>query len=261
MNRKRSYYLILGLILFVVTFSAFASYQKQKNGPIFLDNHVFQRYNNEWGVWVDLKLEKKSLIEKCAEFGVLEAEVLTLNGLTEKDLPKLKRSVFIPYSAEYIKNLEKEGHYREAVESPIDQFIWPVLPNNKGRITSRIGRRWNTLHTGVDIAVPKNSLVLAAADGLVEEAGRSGDYGNTIKIYHHNMNQFRTVYGHNQELLVKAGDLVRKGQVIAFSGNTGKSTGPHIHFEVRYHNVYLNPENFLTSFDEGVTTSLIGFND
>lgn len=261
MNRKRSYYLILGLILLVVSYSAFASYQKQKNGPIFLDNQVFQRYNNEWGLWVDLKAEKKSLLEKCAEFGVHSTEALAINGLKESDLAKLKRPVFIPYSTEYIQSLEQNGHYREAVESPIDQFIWPVLPNNRSRISSRIGRRWNTLHTGVDIAIPKNSIVLAAADGVVEEAGRSGDYGFMVKIYHHDMNHFRTVYGHNQELLVKPGDVVRKGQIIALSGNSGKSTGPHVHFEVRYHNVYLNPENFLTPYEDGVATSLVGFAD
>ncbi|EOQ88470.1 peptidase, M23 family [Leptospira yanagawae serovar Saopaulo str. Sao Paulo = ATCC 700523] len=261
MKRNRSYYIILVLILFVVTYSAYAAYQKQKNGPVFLDNHVFQRYNDQWGLWVDLNAEKKSLLEKASEFGVLAREVMEINHLTDADLKRLKRSIFFPYSAEYMRNLQEKELFRETIESPIDQFIWPVLPNNKSRISSRIGRRWNTWHTGLDIAIPKNSIVLAAADGVVEEAGRGGDYGLAVKIYHHDMNHFHTVYGHNQELLVKPGDVVKKGQIIAFSGNTGKSTGPHVHFEVRFHNVYLNPENFLTPFEEGVATNLVGFAD
>ncbi|MDF3821031.1 M23 family metallopeptidase [Leptospira sp. 96542] len=261
MNRKRSYYFIFAIILFVVSYSAYASYQRQKNGPIFLDNAVFQRYNDQWGLWVDLKAEKKSIAEKAQEFGVQVAEVLAVNHMDESELKLWNKHIFFPYPNEYILTLQEKGYYRDTVESPIDKFVWPVLPNDKSRITSRIGRRWNTLHTGVDIAIPKNSIVLAGADGVVVDSGRMGDYGLAIKIYHNDMNHMHTVYGHNTELLVKAGDIVRKGQIIAFSGNTGKSTGPHVHFEVRFHNVYWNPENFLTPFEEGVATSQVGFAD
>jgi murein DD-endopeptidase MepM/ murein hydrolase activator NlpD len=259
MKRKRSLFMILGAILLIVSFSAFASYQKKKNEPVYLDNQVFQRYGNVWGLWVDFRHEKKSLEEKVTEFGADLEEVVSTNQITEKERKKITRSIFIPYSKEYAAQLQESGFYREAVDSQIDKFIWPVLPNNRSRISSRIGRRWNTLHTGVDIAIPKDSIVLAAADGVVEGAGRSGDYGLSIKIYHHDLNHFHTVYGHNNTILVKPGDIVKKGQIIAFSGNTGKSTGPHVHFEVRYHNVYLNPENFLTPFEEGVATSMVSF--
>ncbi len=261
MKRKRSLFSILGAILLVVSFSAFASYQKKKNEPVFLDNQVFQRYGDAWGLWVDFRFEKKSLETKVSEFGADLEEVYSINALSDKEKKKINRPVFIPYSKEYAANLQNSGAYREAVDSQIDQFIWPVLPNTRrSRISSRIGRRWNTLHTGVDIAIPKESIVLAAADGVVETAGRSGDYGNTVKIYHHDLNHFHTVYGHNNQVLVKPGDIVKKGQIIAFSGNTGKSTGPHVHFEVRYHNVYLNPENFLTPFEEGMATSMVSIN-
>ncbi|TGN20596.1 M23 family metallopeptidase [Leptospira idonii] len=259
MKRKRTLFLILGAILFVVSFSAFASYQKRKNGPVFLDNHVFQRYQEKWGLWVDFRTEKKSLEAKVQEFGADFQEVVELNSITEKEKKKVSRPIFIPYSKEYSQSLQEAGSFREAIDSQIDQFIWPVLPNNRTRISSRIGRRWNTLHTGVDIAIPKESIVLAAADGVVEVAGRSGDYGLAVKLYHTDLNHFHTVYGHNNLLLVKPGDVVKKGQIIALSGNTGKSTGPHVHFEVRYHNVYLNPENFLTPFEEGVATSMVSF--
>ncbi|WP_411823225.1 M23 family metallopeptidase [Leptospira sp. 'Mane'] len=259
MKRKRYLFTILAAMVFVVTFSAFASYQKRKNEPVFLDNHDFQRYQEKWGLWVDFRAEKKNLLEKVVEFGADYEEVISLNAITEREKAKLSRPIFIPYSREYSNSLQESGSYREATDTQIDQFIWPVLPNSKTRISSRIGRRWNTLHTGVDIAIPKNSIVLAAADGMVEVAGRSGDYGNTVKIYHNDLNHFHTVYGHNTAVLVKPGDFVKKGQIIAFSGNTGKSTGPHVHFEVRYQNVYLNPENFLTPFEEGVATSMVSF--
>ncbi|GBF48574.1 metallopeptidase [Leptospira ryugenii] len=248
---------VLGAILLVVSVSAFAAYQKKRNEPVYLDNHVFQRYQNYWGVWINFKTERKTLEEKVAELGSDWEDVIALNALSEKEKNAPKRFLFLPYGAEYAESLEKQGQFREAIESQIDQFIWPVLPNSRTKITSRIGRRWNSLHTGVDIAIPRESIVLAAADGVVEIAGRSGDYGNTVKIYHNEMNHFHTVYGHNTEVLVKAGDIVKKGQIIAFSGNTGKSTGPHVHFEVRYHNVYLNPENFLSPFEEGLNTSAV----
>ncbi len=261
MKRKRHLFAILGAMLLVVSFSLFASYQKQKNQPVFLDNQNFQRYQDRWGLWVDFRSEKLSWEEKCLQFGSLPEEVALLNQMTDKEIKKPLRPLFIPYGREFANSLQEAGIFREAIETPEDLFLWPVIPNSRSKITSRIGRRWNSLHTGIDIGLPKNSIVLAAADGVVEVADRNGDYGLTIKIYHPEMNHFHTVYGHNNTILVKEGDIVRKGQIIGYSGNTGKSTGPHVHFEVRYHNVYLNPENFLPAFDEKINTSMVSFAD
>lgn len=77
---------------------------------------------------------------------------------------------------------------------------------------------------------------------------KDGGYGNKILLSHPGINGINTLYAHNSLLYVKEGDKVKKGQIIALSGNTGHTTGPHLHFEVRYQNVVLNPEHYLPVF-------------
>jgi hypothetical protein len=105
-------------------------------------------------------------------------------------------------------------------------FSWPL----SGSITSGYGQRSGRLHTGVDIAVPVGTPVLAAADGVVEHAGTAGGYGIAVYLDHDGTD---TRYAHLSRVLVRAGQRVRRGDRIALSGNTGRTTGPHLHFEVR----------------------------
>jgi murein DD-endopeptidase MepM/ murein hydrolase activator NlpD len=99
-------------------------------------------------------------------------------------------------------------------------------------------------HTGIDIGVREGTEVHATAGGVVEYAGdqRSG-YGRVIFINH--PGGFVTVYAHNSRLLVAAGQTVQAGQLIALSGNTGYSTGPHLHYEVRYQGRVIDPAPFM----------------
>lgn len=101
----------------------------------------------------------------------------------------------------------------------------------------------NAMHEGIDFLVDTGTPVHAAAAGLVVVAQFHPQYGYVIDIDHGN--DFITRYAHNSKLLVKAGDLVQRGGVIAESGSTGRSTGPHVHFEVRYKGVAQNPSRFL----------------
>ncbi|MEK7438370.1 MAG: M23 family metallopeptidase [Pseudomonadota bacterium] len=101
----------------------------------------------------------------------------------------------------------------------------------------------NTMHEGIDFLVDTGTPVHAAAGGLVVVAQFHPQYGYMIDVDHGN--DFTTRYAHNSKLLVKAGDLVQRGAVIAESGSTGRSTGPHVHFEVRYKGVAQNPNRFL----------------
>ena len=101
----------------------------------------------------------------------------------------------------------------------------------------------NALHEGVDFLVDTGTPVHAAASGLVVVAEFHAQYGYVVDIDHGN--DFTTRYAHASKLLVKAGDLVQRGGVIAESGSTGRSTGPHVHFEVRYKGVAQNPNRFL----------------
>ena len=106
-------------------------------------------------------------------------------------------------------------------------YIWPT----KGVITSGYGRRWGRMHKGIDIAAPVGTPVLAAAPGVVVSAGwNSGGYGNLVEIQHPDGSL--TLYAHNNRVLVRRGQQVAQGQQISEMGSTGRSTGPHCHFEV-----------------------------
>lgn len=118
------------------------------------------------------------------------------------------------------------------------RFVWPM----QGRISSQFGYRWGRMHEGVDIAAPTGTAVIAADSGTVVFAGYKSGYGLMVEVNHGN--GFSTRYAHNSKLLVSGGQKVNKGQLIARSGNTGRSTGPHLHFEIRKNGVPQNPLNY-----------------
>jgi murein DD-endopeptidase MepM/ murein hydrolase activator NlpD len=123
---------------------------------------------------------------------------------------------------------------------------WPV---KGGWISSLFGYRSDpftgkkAFHSGLDIAGRKGSAVQAAAAGVVVHAGRKRGYGNSVEIRH--ANGYSTRYAHADELLVAPGEKIEKGQPIATVGNTGRSTGPHLHFEVIKDDRRVNPKKFL----------------
>lgn len=117
----------------------------------------------------------------------------------------------------------------------------------EGVITSHFGwrkisRRRARMHLGTDIAGPVGTVIYAPAAGKVSFSGTKGGYGNTVVLDHGN--DLSTLYGHNSELLVKEGQWVEKGQAISKMGSTGRSTGPHLHYEVRISGKPVNPRKF-----------------
>lgn len=116
-------------------------------------------------------------------------------------------------------------------------------PLNGGIVTSRYGLRTRNNHKGIDIAAPTGTPIYAAEDGIVTFSGWYSGYGNLVKIQH--ANGYETYYGHCSKLACTAGDTVSKGDLIAYVGSTGISTGPHVHFEVRVNGVNYNPEPFI----------------
>jgi hypothetical protein len=122
-------------------------------------------------------------------------------------------------------------------------YGWPA----QGVITSGYGWRWGRMHRGLDIAAPTGTPILAAAPGTVIAAGwSSGGYGNYVDIRHGDGSLTR--YAHASRLYVRSGQRVRQGELIAAIGSTGRSTGPHLHFEIRRADyVALNPMPFLRS--------------
>lgn len=123
--------------------------------------------------------------------------------------------------------------------------LWPV----SGYLTSHFGSRLSPIdgfresHQGMDIAGPAGASIRATADGVVKLAGWAGGYGNVVVIDHGL--GYSTRYGHNRQVFVKTGDRVKRGQVIALMGQTGKATGPHCHYEVWYNGRAMNPARFL----------------
>jgi len=121
--------------------------------------------------------------------------------------------------------------------------IWPV----KGYVTSEFevtgGDKSPSYHPGMDIAAERNTPVFAVADGIVEMSGFDDSYGWMVEVDHGY--GIRTVYGHNTRNLVNVGDRVTRGRTIAFVGSTGKSTAPHLHFEVRENGVPVDPRKYL----------------
>ena len=128
-----------------------------------------------------------------------------------------------------------------------------VQPVEHLKFTSNFGIRSDPfqgtarMHAGVDIAGPVGTPVYATADGTVDRAERAGGYGNLVELDHGKGIQTR--YGHLSKILVEAGEHVKRGQLIALMGSTGRSTGSHLHYEVRIAGNAVNPAPFLTSTD------------
>ena len=112
-----------------------------------------------------------------------------------------------------------------------------------GVVTSGLGSRGGKVHHGIDIALPQGSEIRAADNGTVYFAGANGSYGNIVKIDHGNGMQ--TYYAHCSRLLVSAGQRVERGEQIALVGSTGRSTGPHLHFEVIINRNSIDPSGLI----------------
>lgn len=163
----------------------------------------------------------------------------------------------VTYRIEYDNNIEvKRKVVDSQVESqPVTRVLeqgtskWPSAatgmfrwPLNTGNISSFFGNRSRGYHPAVDIAAPTGTPIYAAAAGTVVVSMRGSTYGNYIKIDHGN--GYETLYAHASARLVSAGQWVAKGQMIGKVGSTGRSTGPHLHFEVWRQGARINPLNF-----------------
>lgn len=156
-----------------------------------------------------------------------------LPAVGDSDDPDMERAHKI------IRQLDRINLYRLAVEKT--PLAIPV--RGSYRYTSGFGRRWGRMHEGVDLAGPTGTPIVAPAEGVVVFAGRQTGYGNLIKIRH----EFgiETRYGHLSRIRVKVGQKVSRGELIGDMGNTGRSTGPHLHYEVRVNGKPVNPMTFI----------------
>lgn len=132
----------------------------------------------------------------------------------------------------------------------LEQTVLPAgRPLKNGWISSYYGMRTDpftgrrAMHHGTDFAGKEGSEILSVAAGVVTYSGERYGYGHMVEISHGN--GYITRYGHNRENLVKAGDVVEKGQAIALLGSTGRSTGPHVHFEVLKNGRGVDPSSYI----------------
>ena len=158
-----------------------------------------------------------------------------------------------------LDNLDAEMSDREQKLSVLESLLMRrslserVMPAGRpiqeGWLSSRFGNRNDPFtgkkefHKGLDFAGKKGSEVVAVGDGVVSWSGKRSGYGNLVEVTHGN--GYVTRYGHNERNLVKVGDTVRKGQLLALMGSTGRSTGPHVHFEVLHNGKAVNPAKYL----------------
>jgi murein DD-endopeptidase MepM/ murein hydrolase activator NlpD len=162
-------------------------------------------------------------------FNISADALRRVNGLGRASSLRVGARLHIP-EPPAVMRAKKADARRVAAAGPtgfVGRLRWPV----RGVLTSPFGRRWGRVHDGIDIGVPRGTGVMAVADGEVVFSDNHGAYGNVVIMRH--AGGMMTVYAHAERNLVRQGDKVRAGQVIARVGSTGRSTGPHLHFEVR----------------------------
>ena len=157
-------------------------------------------------------------------------DLVTYKGDTETDREQLEENVQVAAVAQIVKRGTKSK----------PTYMFPVTNWN---VTSNFGYRWGRLHAGTDVGVPIGTTVRASRGGQVITAGWVGGYGNCVIIDHGD--GVATRYGHLSEVTVSVGQYVDQGEQIALSGNTGRSTGPHLHFEIRINGEAVDPLPYL----------------
>lgn len=165
---------------------------------------------------------------------IVTAEIIKVNGIISDENILSENVIEQPVTKLILKGIKERPR-----TLAYGEFHMP----SRGSITSRFGKRWGSMHTGIDIGVPIGTPVKAADGGKVIFSGWKGSYGKLVIIDHEN--GYTTYYGHCSQLKVKTGQRVARDEVIAASGDTGNVTGPHLHFEVRKNGVAVNPLKYL----------------
>ena len=207
----------------------------------------------------DLKPEIEDLYKLSADTDDV-ASIWDVKMPEDADTKKLNENRHImPDEVFVLKDIQKDLMVTTNTIKTIKNFVdvrnkviqdTPSIVSNPGHITSLFGWRRSPFghgkdfHTGIDIAAPEGTPIVATAPGIVESANWMGGYGHAVRIKH--KYGFETIYAHCSSLAVSAGASVRKGQVIAYVGRTGNTTGNHCHYEIRLGGVAINPYPYMS---------------
>lgn len=215
------------------------------------------------GVWYTVE-SGDSVTAIARRHGVPAEDIVELNGLVDPDQLEVGQDLFLYGIDELLSRKRAAGALaakpktaskpEAAARRPVKggtkpksaggkggRFIWPL---DTGTLTSGYGRRGRRLHKGIDLAAAVGTPIKAVADGkVIYSDNKQRGYGNLVILEH--ADDFVTVYAHNRRNLVDEGETVRQGAVIAELGNTGRSTGPHLHFEIRLDSKAVDPLIYL----------------
>lgn len=180
-------------------------------------------------------------------FGVPASVLVRANGIRDVTELAVGQRLYIPARTGRVKparsasSAELRHRVRaEARRGAKLSFAWPLA---RTKLTSRFGRRKGQPHEGIDLASKQGTTIRAAEAGKVIHAGRLGAYGKVVILKH--AGNYRSVYAHARRLLVRKGQFVEQSQKIAEVGMTGRTTGPHLHFEIRHKDVAKDPLLYL----------------
>ena len=220
--------LVLALGLAAVLVAGCVSSARKRPSTINPKVHVVRRGETLWRI--------------SQRYGTTVNAIQRANNISDPTTLRTGQRLRIP-SRTRVAASTKSGRWNTANpkgHSPKAQLAWP-LP---GRVSSGVGMRGGAHHDGIDLPAPSGTPIRAAESGRVVHSGSQlAGYGNMIIIKH--KGNLSTVYAHNRANLVMVGEFVKKGQVIAEVGRTGRTTAPHLHFEVREDGRARNPLNYL----------------
>ena len=199
---------------------------------------------NQDGVFY--KVRKGDTLGKIASaYSVDINRIVDTNGIEQKKLISVGQELFLPGASQVAGSYSRPASRSGSVSRSSRSFRWPVV----GRINSPFGWRRHPIskrrsfHTGVDIKASRHTRIRAARSGRVVYAGWMGGYGRVVVVKHDST--YSTLYAHCQKLYVRKGQKVSAGKVVATVGTSGRSTGPHLHFEIRINNKPVNPLKYL----------------
>lgn len=226
-------------------------FEKVKNsGSVYYKYYAIVEKSEE-KYYVSTKEEAEDIINKLKEKKSTNINDIAYTEIHSKELKEFSGAESV-VTAMYVKPTVVASAYATYNGPKIVNSSKPsatvlgigLIKPMSGTITSRYGARWGSTHTGLDIGAPTGTTIAACASGTVTYSGNKGSgYGNYVKISHGN--GVETIYAHCSKLYVKTGQKVEQGEAIASCGSTGKSTGPHLHLEIRLNGVAQNPQLYL----------------